>query len=119
MNVLNATLWLSLMVYVLYHTGAVVAYLDTPVAKIFNRFSRIVAYRESLANGCDLSYSEYMQTVCDNFVVRLLACKYCFAFWMALATAAATRTLVWLPVVYFGGIAIADFFYYLNRKLNN
>ena len=95
------------MVYVLYHTNVVAVYFALPPFVWLNRFTKIREYHNSVANGCQLEYSQYMLAFHNGFFVQLFACVSCLTFWMALATVVFAQAIVWLPVVYLGSIAIA------------
>jgi hypothetical protein len=115
MDILVATIWTALALFLLYETSAVFSYLSLPVLKPLNYFTKIDEYKNALKNGYSVQYSEYMETKYSGFFVKLFSCRYCFGFWLALISSYIIGEIFWLPAVYFGGQLICSGF----KKVNN
>ena len=110
MEILLATIWTALALFILYETSAVFSYLNSLVMRPLNFLTRVRQYNQIRSSGTDISYSEYMNYSHDNFFVKLFSCRHCFGLWLAFFASLAIDKPFWLPVVYFGGHFICSFF---------
>lgn len=117
MNIFLSTLWTALALYLLYNTNAVYSYLASPILSWLNPITKIKQYTKDSMEG--VSYSEYMQFYHNNFVVKLLTCRYCFGIWISLFVSVLTENLAALPIIYFGSQLVCTLFNFLERKLND
>lgn len=119
MDILVATIWTALALFLLYETNAVFSYLNTPLLRPLNFLTRIKKYNEIRKSGCGLSYCDYMLTTHENFFVKLFSCRYCFGFWLAMGFSLAIDKPFWTPAVYFGSQLICSGFNKLNNWMVN
>jgi hypothetical protein len=119
MEILLATIWTALVLYLLYETSAVFSYFNSALLRPLSFLTRIKQY--SLANkaGWEGSYSDYMETYHSGFWVSLFSCRYCFGFWLALLFSLALCGALALPIVYFGSQLICSGFKALNDWMVN
>lgn len=116
-DILVATIWTALVLFLFYETSAVFSYLK--MLKPLNFLTKIRNYLEARSNGFDASYSDYMTTYHDGFWVRLFACRYCFGFWIALLFSLVVASLWAMPIAYFGGHLICSGFKVMNDWMVN
>lgn len=116
-DILVATIWTALVLFLLYETSAVFSYLK--MLRPLNFLTKIKEYLEARSNGFDASYSDYMTTYHDGFWVRMFACRYCFGFWIALLFSAVVASLWAMPIAYFGGHLLCSGFKLMNDWMVN
>lgn len=98
MNIFIASLWVSLVLFLLYNTGAVYQY-----AKVFpflNFITHIKEYEKSRLLD-NIPYSMYMEYKHNGFLTQLFTCRYCFGFWISLSVSLVIGKVSTLPLLYF------------------
>ena len=83
MEVLLASLWVALALYLVYETSVVYSYLSR--LPFLNFITHILEYERERKDTWSLSYSLFMQLNYGGFLLDLLLCRYCLGFWLALA----------------------------------
>lgn len=116
MNTLVATLWTALTLYLLYKTDVVFSYLSSPLLSWLNPITKVKQITKEFDG---MSYSEFMCHYHNNFLVKMISCRYCFGFWVALAAALAIGKIEATPITYFGGQLLCTAFDFCERKLHN
>ena len=119
MDILVATIWTALALFLLYETSAVFSYLSLPFMRPLNFLTKVKEYDDFQKKGCTLSYSDYMAMAHGNFFEKLFSCRYCFGFWLALSASFAVDKPLWTPAVYFGGQLICSCFNKVNNWMVN
>jgi len=117
MNILVATSWTALVLFILFETSAVFSYLS--LLKPLNFLTKIREYRQEMGSNPTVSYAEYMNVHHGGFWVRMLSCRYCVGVWLALLFSVAMGSLFALPIVYFGGQLICSLFKVIDYLVNN
>jgi hypothetical protein len=82
MEVLLASLWVALVLYLVYETSVVYSYLSR--LPFLNFITHIKEYESERKDNWSLSYSLFMQLNHGGFLLDLLMCRYCLGFWLAL-----------------------------------
>lgn len=119
MDILIATLWTALALFILYETSAVFSYLSLPILRPLNFLTKMKQFKEVYKKSVAIEYSDYMQAYHSNFLVKLFACRYCFGAWISLASALVIEKPVWLPAVYFGSHLLCSGFKRINDWMVN
>lgn len=94
----------SLNVFLLvlfYMTDVIPEYLKLFGADRLSSF-KITEYFESLKSPLVLqtNYFEFLDTQYDSFLFRLLACPFCFNFWLTLINTLLFSYFCYLPTIY-------------------
>jgi hypothetical protein len=113
----EATLWTALILYLLYKTNAVYAYLSTPLLSWLNPITKVKNYKKIGMDG--FSYSDYMTAYHNNFWVKLLSCRYCFGLWLAVGVSFLLKIPEGIPITYIGGQTVCTVFDWIERKMND
>lgn len=119
MEILVATIWTALALFLLYETSAVFSYLSLSALRPLNFLTKIKEFNEFQKQSYETVYSDYMQTYHGGFFVRLVSCRYCLGFWLALGFSCLTGKPEWTPVTYFGGQLLCSGFKRLNEWMVN
>jgi hypothetical protein len=98
MEVVMSVLWVAMILFILYDTDAVYAYLKR--MSFLNRFTHIEEYK-GLWEDNGVSYSFFLQTQKPSFLSDLCSCRYCLGFWIALAFAPLSGIME-VPITYLG-----------------
>ena len=118
MEILTASLWTALSLYVMYKTSAVYSYLSLPIFSWLDRVTKVKSYKAQ-HEKLGTSYSDFMSTYHNNFLVKLLSCRYCFGLWLSFGVCYCLSMIQSLPAVYFGGQALCTIFDCFERKIND
>lgn len=97
MDVLISILWVMFVLYLLYGTNMVYAYLSR--MPILDRWTHIKQYKQF--HRLAIPYSTFMESDHPSFLVNLFSCRYCLGVWLSLIPSALVGW-EWLPMVYFG-----------------
>lgn len=110
------TLWLGLMLYVLYETSAVYSYISSRPMRLFKWWTKIHLYDSR--DG--LSYSDWLTSKYPkSFLYKLLSCRYCFGLWLAFGICMTTNSPEETPIVYFLGQSICSLFNLSERMMRD
>ena len=82
MEVLIASLWVAMCLYLLYETSVVYSYLSK--IPFINFITHMKEYQAERKDNWSLSYSLFMQLNHGGFLLDLLMCRYCLGVWLAL-----------------------------------
>lgn len=98
MEVFLTSLWVAMILFLLYETSMVYSYLKK--LPFLNFVTLIKQYDRDLKRGNWVgSYSSFMQYYADGFFTSLLTCRYCLGAWLAIA-ASYFCGFEYTPVVY-------------------
>jgi hypothetical protein len=98
MDTLISSLWVAMVLYLLYETTVVYSYLKR--LPFLNFITHVKDYEKARKDDWSLSYSFFMQYNYGGFMLELLTCRYCLGFWLAFS-AAFYCGLQYIPCVYF------------------
>lgn len=121
MEVLIASLWVAMCLYLLFETSVVYSYLSALpqfVNRILDPLLHFSSYEldQKQNRNWSLSYTDYVVTNHGGFMINLFTCRYCLGAWLAIASAVGFGIWEWIPAVYFlsqlgyGGFKVADNF---------
>lgn len=121
MEILLASLWVAVCLYLLYETSVVYSYFSAMprfLKRMLDPVNRFWSYELDQKNNRNwsLSYTDYMMTNHGGFVVNLFTCRYCLGTWLAIGTGIAFGIWQWIPAIYFlsqlgyGAFKVADNF---------
>lgn len=99
MEVLIASLWVAMCLYLLYETSVVYSYLSK--FPFLNFMTHVKDYERERKDNWSLSYSLFMQLNHGGFMLDLLTCRYCLGAWLAIASTVSFGNWEWIPAVYF------------------
>jgi hypothetical protein len=98
MNWLISSLWVAMVLYLLYETTVVYSYLKH--LPFLNFITHVKDYEKARKDDWSLSYSFYMQFHHGGFMLELLTCRYCLGFWLTVLGAILSG-IEYLPAIYF------------------
>lgn len=116
MEVVSASLWTALILFVLFDTNAVYHYVR--IMPFVNRMTRMKEYSSRPPYELQLSYSEFMQSYHPSFLVELFSCRYCMGVWISTAATGVVGDWEWLPAIFFASQAFQAGFKALDRMLS-
>jgi hypothetical protein len=91
-------LWVSFVLFILYQTDAVYEY-----GKFLPEFLTRRKEYERLAKPYNISYSLYMRTEYDSFLMRMWSCPICSGVWISVMVALLFSRMEFFPFVYLLG----------------
>jgi hypothetical protein len=116
LEVVISTLWIAMILFVLYDTDAAYAYLKR--MPFLNRLTHIEEYKKGFWEENGVSYSLFLQTQKPSFLSDLCSCRYCLGFWIALAFCPISGIMN-VPITYLGSQLIYSIFTTLENWLKS
>lgn len=106
MNVLISSLWVALVLYLLYETSVVYSYfsvLPNFMKKLLDPLNHFWSYEldQKHNKNWSLSYADYVTTNHGGFIVSLFTCRYCLGAWLAIAASILFGIWEYVPATYF------------------
>jgi hypothetical protein len=121
MNTIAAIFWVAASLFVLFETTAVYEYFR--ILPLPEKITKIKEYEKEKNNDFGLSYKLFWLTTYDCFFIRLITCPYCLAAWLSLIFSLFLSCLMWVPLVYFGGLTtyfgVSSLFRWLENLENS
>jgi len=116
-NLVISIFWSFFILIIWFKTSAFLEY-----SKLFGfkKLFKIEDYDKYKEKTLNIEYLDFLILKYPNFLTKLIQCPFCINFWISLFLIIIYRNLLFLPVIYIGGI-ISYFLFeiYIWNKLKN
>ena len=102
MILLSLTLFLSIILFILFETDALVQYIK--FFKLEKAAPSFEEYNQIIESGGYVKYLEYLRKIDDRFLIQLGSCFICLSVWISLFFTLVSWNILNYPVINFGGL---------------
>ena len=112
-----AMYWTAFVLWIGFKTSAVYEYLR--LIPMCEGITHTKQYQQFKKADPLLTYSEFMGTRYNSFIVRMCSCSACIGVWIAFVACWTLNCFHNLPIVYGGGLILYLVFSWLIKRLTD